>query len=171
MFTVRLVGSSNPREGRLEVFYNRQWGTVCDDGFNLAAARVACKSLGFRCVRNLEKCIDDNYTSFLIQKRPVMDTGNSNSVGPSVSHIPVLIQNKHINLSMKFHIHLEDETWRNGFLWDISTHAEMQLLASKRPTMPIRRQPARVKQSESALKWSTQRPDSVCIAAQRTQLL
>jgi len=49
MLTVRLVGGPNPREGRLEVFYNRHWGTVCDDGFNEAAARVVCKSLGFRC--------------------------------------------------------------------------------------------------------------------------
>ena len=50
LFTVRLVGGPNPREGRLEVYYNRQWGTVCDDGFNQAAARVVCNSLGLRCV-------------------------------------------------------------------------------------------------------------------------
>jgi len=52
MFTVRLMGGgwSNPREGRVEVFYNRQWGTVCDDGFNQAAARVVCNSLGLTCV-------------------------------------------------------------------------------------------------------------------------
>ena len=50
MFTVRLVGGQSPREGRVEVFYNKQWGTVCDDGFNQAAARVVCNSLGLTCV-------------------------------------------------------------------------------------------------------------------------
>ena len=44
---VALVGGGNPRVGRLEVFHGRQWGTVCDDGFTDAAARVVCYSLGF----------------------------------------------------------------------------------------------------------------------------
>jgi len=42
-----LVGGGNPRVGRLEVFHDTQWGTVCDDGFTNAAARVVCYSLGF----------------------------------------------------------------------------------------------------------------------------
>jgi len=44
---VALVGGGNPRVGRLEVFHGTQWGTVCDDGFTDAAARVVCYSLGF----------------------------------------------------------------------------------------------------------------------------
>jgi len=51
--TARLVGGQTPREGRLEVFHNYQWGTVCDDGFTDAAARVACYSLGFGFVYTL----------------------------------------------------------------------------------------------------------------------
>ena len=43
---LRLV--SNTRgEGRLEIFHNGVWGTVCNDAFNDAAAQVACFSLGF----------------------------------------------------------------------------------------------------------------------------
>lgn len=46
--TVRLAGvGSSDREGRLEVYHDGRWGTVCDDYFNHVAAKVACNSLGF----------------------------------------------------------------------------------------------------------------------------
>ena len=44
---VRLVGSNKTYEGRLEVFYNGVWGTVCDDYFDQTEARVFCYQLGF----------------------------------------------------------------------------------------------------------------------------
>ena len=44
---VALLGGGNPRVGRLEVFHGTRWGTVCDDGFTDAAARVVCFSLEF----------------------------------------------------------------------------------------------------------------------------
>ena len=42
---MRIVGTKN--EGRLEVYYNNQWGTVCDDEFDGNDAMVACRQLGF----------------------------------------------------------------------------------------------------------------------------
>ena len=50
--SVRLVGrngvtSSSLTAGRLEVYYNGQWGTVCDDSFAASEARTACTQLGF----------------------------------------------------------------------------------------------------------------------------
>jgi len=44
---VRLAGSNLTYEGRLEVFYNGIWGTVCDDFFAHIDARVFCSQLGF----------------------------------------------------------------------------------------------------------------------------
>ena len=43
---VRLMGGSNPLEGRVEVCINRAWGTICDNGFNNEDATVICNQLG-----------------------------------------------------------------------------------------------------------------------------
>jgi hypothetical protein len=45
--TVRLVNGDNPREGRVEVFYHNEWGTVCDDQWGAEEATVICNMLGF----------------------------------------------------------------------------------------------------------------------------
>ncbi|XP_015762004.1 PREDICTED: deleted in malignant brain tumors 1 protein-like [Acropora digitifera] len=44
--TVRLRGGGL-HYGRIEIFYNNQWGTVCDDAWDIHDAHVVCKQLGF----------------------------------------------------------------------------------------------------------------------------
>uniref|UniRef100_A0A8B9R9Y2 Si:ch211-136a13.1 n=1 Tax=Astyanax mexicanus TaxID=7994 RepID=A0A8B9R9Y2_ASTMX len=45
---VRLVSADNRSyHGRVEIFLKGEWGTVCDDLFNLKAAVVVCRQLGF----------------------------------------------------------------------------------------------------------------------------
>ena len=44
---IRLAGDgSTTMVGRLEMYWNRQWGTVCGRNFGMAEAHVACRQLG-----------------------------------------------------------------------------------------------------------------------------
>ena len=44
---VRLMDGTTPNEGRVEICFNRTWGTVCRSGFGQLDASVVCQQLGY----------------------------------------------------------------------------------------------------------------------------
>ena len=44
---IRLVNGQSALEGRVEICFGNQWGTVCDDRWGGSDASVVCRQLGF----------------------------------------------------------------------------------------------------------------------------
>ena len=53
-----MVNGNTRLEGRVEVKYRNEWGTICDDDFGQAEALVVCKTLGYhgQAVSQIEIC-------------------------------------------------------------------------------------------------------------------
>lgn len=59
--SLRITGGPNTTAGRLEVYLEAVWGTVCDDGWDDVDADVACRQLGYpggRALKSADKFCD-----------------------------------------------------------------------------------------------------------------
>ena len=43
---IRLAGSADFYSGRVELYYNGHWGTVCNDNWMLRSSHVVCRQMG-----------------------------------------------------------------------------------------------------------------------------
>ena len=84
--TVRLVSGSSSREGRVEVYHQGSWGTVCDNNWDNRDARVVCRQLGFS-VLNAQAFLSARYGrgsgSILLDN--IGCTGNETNLGQCTS--------------------------------------------------------------------------------------
>ena len=86
--SVRLQGPLSANgTGRVKVFYYRQWGTICDNGWGIREARVVCRQLGYKdAVRTLPSN-QVPYGSVHIWLSYVRCTGREQNI-TSCSHSP-----------------------------------------------------------------------------------
>lgn len=63
MLTFRLQGGKYPSEGRLEVYCNGEWGTVCNRNIEKTDANAVCRQLGYTEASNYDNTIKAAHTN------------------------------------------------------------------------------------------------------------
>ncbi|EDV29084.1 uncharacterized protein TRIADDRAFT_19518, partial [Trichoplax adhaerens] len=53
---IRLVGGNSSREGRVEIYRNSTWGSICGHNWNIQAANIVCKQLGYHGAQRTACC-------------------------------------------------------------------------------------------------------------------
>ena len=75
-----MVGTGAPGSGRVEIYYQEVWGTVCDDSWDINDAHVVCRMLGFPEALQATKKAKYGQGTGKIWLSRVNCTGNENSL-------------------------------------------------------------------------------------------
>lgn len=78
---VRLVGGKYPHEGRVEVCFNNQFGTVCDDHWDSNDANVVCNQLGYHNKGNIS-LLNNYITLYWIGALALHEATYGEGIGP-----------------------------------------------------------------------------------------
>ncbi|XP_022102539.1 deleted in malignant brain tumors 1 protein-like isoform X2 [Acanthaster planci] len=84
--TVRLVGGYNNSSGRVEIYRNDSWGTICDNKWDSTDAGVVCRQLGFSGVQEAKSSAHFGQGSGPVHMEGVACAGQEDELG----HCPSL---------------------------------------------------------------------------------
>lgn len=103
---MRLKGSVNEYEGRVEVYYQNDWGTICDWRWTLDDAHVVCRMLGYEGAWGAQGYAYFGKGTRKIMVSDVVCTGSESSIGLCYSSgwgNPTCSHNQDVSVTCKAH--------------------------------------------------------------------